>query len=96
MTEHHHTHDAGSEQSGGTWMRGLYMLAFIILFELAKTVLSLIAVLQFLWLLFTGHRNEAVKDFGASLSIWMGDVARFQACDTDAKPFPWDRWPPSE
>ena len=95
MTDHD-TQDTAQVAARGTWLRGLYMLAFIILFAVAETVLGLIAIVQFLWLLFTGHRNEALKDFGASLSIWMGDVARFQACDTEEKPFPWDRWPPSE
>ena len=94
MTDHDHTTERPAAR--GTLMRGLYMLAFILLFALAETVLTIIAVLQFLWLLFTGHRNDALRDFGASLSIWMGDVARFQACDTDEKPFPWDRWPPSD
>jgi len=89
--------DAGDElRTNNTWMRGLHMLVFILLFALAETVLMIIAILQFIWLLFTGSRNDALRDFGASLSIWMGDVAQFQACDTDEKPFPWDRWPPSE
>jgi len=94
MADHDHTSRSPATRS--TWTRGLYMLAFILLFALAETVLTLIAILQFLWLIFTGRRNDALRDFGASLSIWMGDVARFQACDTDAKPFPWDRWPPSD
>ena len=45
------------------------------------------------WLLFTREPNNHLARFGNSLVIWLADVARFQTCATDEKPFPWRPWP---
>ena len=45
------------------------------------------------WLLFTREPNSPLVRFGNSLVIWLADVARFQTCATDEKPFPWRPWP---
>jgi hypothetical protein len=71
------------------WKRGLLML----LFGIGQAVLNAIAVVQFLWLLFTREPNNHLVRFGNSLVIWLADVARFQTCATDEKPFPWRPWP---
>lgn len=80
-------------QQRETWLRGLYMLIFVVFFAIAETLLHLIALVQFLWMLFAGSPNDAVRRFGVSMALWMADVARFQACHTDEKPFPWKDWP---
>lgn len=80
----------GSE--GSIWMRGLFMLIFAAFFALAETVLAVMAVVQFFWMLFAREKNRALADFGASLGRWMGRVAEFQTGGTEEKPFPWGRW----
>jgi len=75
------------------WKRGLLMLLFVIAFGFAQMVLNTIAIVQFLWLLFTRKPNNPLVRFGNSLSIWLADVARFQTCATDERPFPWRPWP---
>ena len=75
------------------WERGLLMLLFAIAFGLAQTVLNAIAIAQFLWLLFTREPNNHLVRFGNSLAIWLTDVARYQTCATDERPFPWRPWP---
>ncbi len=77
------------------WMRGLFMLLFAILFGIGHIVLNAITIVQFLWLLVTREPNEYLARFGSSLSIWLADVAGFQTCATDEKPFPWRDWPPA-
>jgi hypothetical protein len=77
------------------WLRGLFMFLFLIFFGVAETLLGLLAVLQFLWLVVTGAPNHMLRRFGASLALWMADAARFQACETEEKPFPWKPWPHS-
>ncbi len=77
------------------WMRGLFMLLFAFLFGVGHIVLNAIAVVQFLGLLITREPNELLARFGASLSNWFSDVARFQTCATDNKPFPSRDWPSS-
>jgi len=75
------------------FMRGLFMLFFVIAFGLGVWVLNFIAVVQFIWLLFSREHNELVARFGNSLSAWLGEVGRFLTCATDDKPFPWRLWP---
>lgn len=78
------------------WMRGLFMLLLLIAFGLAQTLLWATAIVQFLWLLFAGESNGLLVRFGKSLSRWLAETAQFATCGTDAKPFPWKAWPPSD
>lgn len=80
-------------QKSNVWGRGLVMVVFAVLFNLAQTVLLFCAAAQFLWLLIDTKRNERLAEFGESLGRWLEAVARFQTGATDDRPFPWDRWP---
>jgi hypothetical protein len=75
------------------WMRGLFMLLFIIGFTVGQWLLNFLAIVQFVWLLFAREPNRFIARFGNSLSIWLGEIGRFLTCATDDKPFPW-RPPP--
>ncbi len=74
------------------WLRGLWMLAFAVFFAIAETVLLLVAVVQFLWMLSTGERNRRLAEFGRGLGRWLHDVALFQSAASEARPFPWGKW----
>ena len=74
------------------WMRGLFMVIFAVLFGLAETVLFVVAVIQFLWMLFAKETNNGLADFGKSLGNWLRQVVEFQTGSTDEKPFPWGKW----
>ena len=84
--------DKGFNPPDGIWMRGLVMLVLGLLFRLAATVLWVMAVVQFLWMLFSGDKNALLVDFGRDLGDWMAKVARFQSGASEDKPFPWDKW----
>ena len=75
------------------WMRGLYMLLFIIGFTIGQWLLNLLAIVQFLWLLAAREPNQFLVRFGNTLAIWLADIGRFLSCATDDKPFPWRPWP---
>ncbi len=91
-----HTDNEASDGPENPWLRGLFMLLFLIFFGVAETLLGLLALLQFLWLVITGRPNDALRRFGASLALWLADAARFQACASDDKPFPWKPWPQAD
>jgi len=74
------------------WMHGLMMLILAVLFSLAKTVLAVLALVQFLWMLVTKEKNALLMDFGEDLGNWMSDVAKFLSGAADHKPFPWSKW----
>jgi hypothetical protein len=75
------------------WMRGLFMFLFMIAFGFGVWVLNFIAIVQFIWLLFSREHNLLVARFGTSLSAWLAEVGRFLTGATDDKPFPWRLWP---
>ena len=81
------------ERSGNIWMRGLIMIVMAILFGIAETVLFIMAVIQFFWVVFTGNKNEKLSSFGAALGRWVKQVVEFQTMETDERPFPWAPWP---
>lgn len=74
------------------WLRGLWMLLFAAFIRVAEAILFLAAVLQFLWLLFGKEKNANIAAFGDDLADWMARAARYQACATDERPFPFAKW----
>jgi hypothetical protein len=82
-----------SVERSAAWKRGLFMLLFALAFGVAQSLLFLLALVQFLWLLFARERNQFLVRFGSSLSVWFADAAQFLSCATEEMPFPWRRWP---
>ena len=78
------------------WARALYLLFFMCAFGAGQTVLGLIAVVQFVWLLATGEPNQVLRQFGASLARWFADAVLFLTCASNDKPFPWRNWPSAD
>ncbi|MEM9715313.1 MAG: DUF4389 domain-containing protein [Pseudomonadota bacterium] len=81
------------QRTGSIWMRGLIMIVMAILFGIAETVLFIMTVIQFFWVVFSGQKNQALTDFGAALGRWLKQVADFQTMETEERPFPWAPWP---
>lgn len=79
-------------QPDGVWLRGLWMLILLVLFSLAEKVMWAVAVLQFAWMLFARRKNPHIAGFGEKLGNWMAMTARFQAGESEEKPFPWTQW----
>jgi hypothetical protein len=75
------------------WMRGLFMLLLMIGFWVGQSLLNLLALVQFLWLLFAREHNQFLARFGGSLSTWLSEVGRFLSCASEERPFPWRPWP---
>ena len=78
------------------WLSGLFMLLFMIAFWVGQVLLNLLAVVQFLWLLFAREPNQLLVRFASALSTWFSDVTRFLSCATEEKPFPWIEWPDAD
>lgn len=75
------------------WMRGLFMLLFMIGYAAGLWLLNLLAIVQFFWLLVAREPNQFIARFGNSLSMWLAENGRFLICATDDWPFPWRQWP---
>lgn len=91
--DHKGNGDGGGFQAPeGIWVRGLLMLVIAILSKLAQTVLMVVALVQFLWMLFAKEKNALLMEFGDDLGRWLSDSAQFLAGSTEDKPFPWAKW----
>lgn len=75
------------------WIRFVYMVLFALLTALSRLVVCLIALLQFLLVLFSGEDNRNLRSFGNSLSRWTFDTYRFLTFNSEQKPFPFMDWP---
>lgn len=76
-----------------TWLRGLFMLIFALFYSVAEFVLAVVAIFQFLVLLFTGAPNARLLTFGRQLSVYVYHVFLFLTFNRDDKPFPFAPWP---
>jgi hypothetical protein len=79
-----------------TWVRGLYMLLFAVLYSLAELVLVAVVIFQFVSRLATGGVNKRLLDFGQQLSRYLYDMLRFFTFNSEFKPYPFNPWPPTE
>jgi hypothetical protein len=79
--------------TGRTWLRGLFMFLFLIIYGLAEIVLGAVVLLQFLFVLFSGEKNLWLKEFGAGLSIFIYRIIAYWTYNTEEKPFPFAPWP---
>ena len=74
----------------GMGQRLLFMVLIWIMLSLSQTVLTLLAVVQFIIMLVnTGERNKRLADLGTDLGIWMAKAARYQSAASEVKPWPW-------
>jgi hypothetical protein len=76
-----------------TWKRGLFMVLFAIISWLAKWVVNIVALLQFVTLLITGKTNTSVLPFGQNLSTYLYQITLFLTFKTEDMPFPFTSFP---
>ena len=88
--------DNGTTEKPSRWARLIPMIVLLICFGLAEAALYIIALIQFIWTLVNEHPNEQLTDFGAALSEWIAQDAKYLTYVTEEKPFPWAKWPAIE
>jgi hypothetical protein len=78
---------------GETWLRGVFILLFALIYSLAELVLTAVVVFQFATTLVTGRRNPRVLAFGRQLSRFGYEVLLYLTFNSDDKPWPFGPWP---
>jgi hypothetical protein len=76
-------------------MRVLLMILMACAFQLAASLLGLIAVVQFVLALLSDAPNERLSAFGQSLGQYLRQIADFGSFSTEDVPFPFSNWPAS-
>ena len=79
-----------------TWIRLLYMIVFGLLSILARMVVWIVAVLQFLLVLITGADNKNLRGLGQGAAKWTYQAFLFLTFNSNDKPFPFSDWPEIE
>ena len=84
-------------KSRSTWLRLLFMVVFYALATVTSAVLSVVVVLSFFWVLFTGERNSQLQQAGQVIAAYLYEIIRYLTFNTDDKPFPFgNEMPPAD
>ncbi len=71
-------------------MRLIYMILIALMISVARTVLGVVTLIQFIIMLLNNKApNERLSDFGTDLGIWIAKAARYQTAASNVKPWPW-------
>ncbi len=82
-----------SLRTRSTWLRLVYMILFVIIFNVAEIVVTMVVVLQFLSKLFTGRVNARLQGLGQSLGSYLSQIVCFLTFQTEDMPYPFAHWP---
>jgi len=74
-------------------LRILWMLVFVVVWQVAEIVLAVVVLVQLAYRLFYGTPSLSLMSFGDSLSQFLAQIGRFGTFHTDQKPWPFADWP---
>jgi hypothetical protein len=77
-------------KSRSTWLRLVFMIVFYVLATVASAVCTVVVVLGFLWVLFTGEKNRHLQQAGQVIAAYIYEIIRYLSFNTDDRPFPFD------
>ena len=80
----------------GIWMRGVFMALFFIAYSIVEVLILLVALFQFVAVLFTGRVNETVLRLGNNLSFFALETFQYLTFNSNLRPFPFSSWPNEE
>lgn len=78
------------------WVRGVFILFFIIVKYIVSLLINFIALFQFIVDLLTGKPNDKLLTFTQHLNIYLLQIVNFITFNSDNKPFPFTNWPGNE
>ena len=77
----------------GKWLRLLWVVLFLFIYSWAAIVLYIIAVLQFLFNLFTDNPNSSLSELASLFRKWMVQIINFVTYQGKDKPYPFSEFP---
>ena len=80
----------------GKWLRLLWMIGFSFIYYLSMTVLWIIVLVQFLFVLLTDKRSSNVTKVSRGFRNYMIQILDYINYHSSEKPFPFSDFPSSE
>ena len=74
-------------------LRVLWMLVFLVVWQLAELLLGGLVLVQLIYRLIYGAPSASLMNFGDSLSQFLAQIGRFGSIHSDQKPWPFADWP---
>jgi len=88
---HHETRVAASRQQVA--IRLLYTLLYVAIFEVVKTIILLITLFEYFFLLVTLRHNEPARSFANQVAAYGYRVMRYLTLNDNQRPFPFSDFP---
>ena len=77
------------------FVRLLYTILYLLVFEIIKLIMQLIVVFQYIYLFLALSQNDSVRNFSNKLSTYTYDVMRYLTLNKNQRPFPFNDFPPA-
>jgi hypothetical protein len=74
-------------------IRLLYTLLYVAIFELVKTIVLLITLFEYFFLMITLRHNEPARNFGNQVATYGYRVMRYLTLNENQRPFPFTDFP---
>lgn len=75
------------------WIRLLYLVLYGVILNITEGVTFIVALVQFIFHLFTGRPSSRLAEFGEGLAAYVREVVAFLTYHTNELPFPFGHWP---
>jgi len=76
-----------------TWVRGFFMVLFLIIYGISEGIWFLIVLFQFIHTLFTSKPSDPLLDFSENLCAYLYETLLYVSFNSDERPFPFAPWP---
>jgi len=76
-----------------TWLRGLFILIFGVIFYFLYGIIWLLVVFQFITKVLTGNLNDNLSNFSESLTRFAFQILLYITFQSEERPFPFSPWP---
>ncbi len=82
----------GTKLNNDVLTRILVTLLFALIGWVSLWVFGVVVLVQFGFLLITGHANKNLKAFSGELGQYLSDIIKYVGFQSDEKPFPFQGW----
>ena len=79
-----------------TWIRGLFIIIYAIIFYMLYWVVWLVVVFQFVMKVLLGKLNPQLMNFSAGLTRYALQILRYVTFQSEERPWPVGPWPEAD